>query len=156
MRSVGTEGSYRGMLASFMIFVGVSMAAAKLIDFYMSDGQKKWLDDKVVHMWDWLDRAKRVPVLDTIRTPKSQRILVAILTAIGACVLIIPPLYSGGYKFDSTESYELSTIIVVTVMQAVTIVIITAMAWFASRIAPVILRGRTALQLFAKIGRAHV
>jgi hypothetical protein len=50
--------------------------AVKLFDFYIrDDDQNKRLNDRVVGMWNWLDEAKRVPLLEMAHTLQSKRIL---------------------------------------------------------------------------------
>src|SRR5215472_942024 len=66
------------MLANLVVFLSVSVAVLALIDFLLTDAQKKAVADSVTRMWDWLDDAKRLPLLDMARTRKSQRILLAI------------------------------------------------------------------------------
>ena len=137
------------MLDSFLIFVGVATIAVKLLDFYMSDGQKKWLNDRVVRMWDWLDRAKRVPFLDLVRTRRSQRNLAAV--AICAIVLQWIAIWIWG-DWSSVEGRSAApwTNPYLVAMSAVGIGAAMIGIWLGRRGISMMLQGKTALNLFAR------
>jgi hypothetical protein len=146
------------MLATLLIFLSASVIAVKLLDFYMSDGQKKWLNDRVVRMWNWLDEAKRVPLLDLARTPRSKRLLLAIaicpiilqyassiILQYGNIILqwISSPPAEKDLEITSTnpEFYLKPTMVLIALIIAI---------WLGRWVISTILSGKTAVQLFLR------
>src|SRR5262245_44068018 len=134
------------MLANLLLFLTASVAALTLLDLFMSDSQKKRLDDRVVRMWNWLDDAKRIPMLDMARTRKSQRILVAV----AICAIFLPffgyfvtDLSIVSQKISGTDPYMI--IVLAILLSAAAIAI-----WLGRRVISMMLLGKTALQLFVR------
>jgi hypothetical protein len=141
------------MLANLLIFLAASGITVKLLDFYMSDGQKKWLGDMVVRMWDWLDRAKRVPLLDLLRTRRSQRILATTIIVVIAALLLIPAIRSLLTARDPADlEPSLPELITWPGILAMWLCIGSTL-WLGRKLIPMMLNGKTALQL---LGRASL
>src|SRR5215469_16980383 len=93
------------MLANLVIFLTASVAALTLLDFLLSDAQKKAVTDSVTRMWNWLDEAKRVPLLDLVRTQRSQRLLTVIV--ISAIFTLLLDLYTR-YVLNGSEKTNIA------------------------------------------------
>jgi hypothetical protein len=131
------------MLANLVVFLSASVAVLALLDFLLSEGQKETISDRVTRMWNWLDETKRVPVLDILRTPRSQSAFVGVIV----CAAIGPMLYlslSSGFLEVPVRLLSTAVIAILTV------------AWFGRKIISVIMKGRTALQLFGRLSLVFV
>lgn len=144
------------MLTSLVIFLGISVAGMALLDFYMGDGQKKWLNEKVLSTWNWLDEAKRVPLLDMLRSRKSQRILATVLALIGVGGACLPMYLAWRFDPDDAEASQADRIIVNSIDFAIWVAVATIPAWFGIKILAMILRSKTALQTFFRASIAFV
>jgi hypothetical protein len=51
----------------FTLGVAVAISALKVLDVFLSDKQKKWLDDRTLHAWHWLAEAKRKSLLNWLQ-----------------------------------------------------------------------------------------
>ena len=140
------------MLANLLLFLTASVMAVTLLDFYMSDSWKKRLNDRVVRMWNWLDEAKRVPLRDMMRKRRSQRILAAVL------ILVVVSL-SGAYMYfieimaSEKDEYSAANWII---EYGTDVAVIILAAWLGIKILSMMLRGKTALQTFARASVAFV
>jgi hypothetical protein len=47
--------------------VAIAVFVLAILDVLLSDKQKKWLDDRTLHVWHWLAEAKRKSLLDWLR-----------------------------------------------------------------------------------------
>ena len=139
------------MLANLVVFLSVSVAALAFVDFLLNDAQKKAVADSVTRMWDWLDEAKRVPLLDMARTRKSQRILLAI-----AICAVIAQYFAIWMLAERPESWKHSPEEPSTqaanpaVALAIILGFVAMMLWLGRRLISMMLRGKTALQLFGR------
>jgi len=134
------------MLTSLLIFLGISGVCVKLLDFYMSDGQKKWLNDRMMQTWNCLDEAKRVAVLDILRSKRVQRILGSVFAVIAVIAILLPILLLWGDPDFTPDSWVWEAIDDVTLL-----VVSVLMIWLGIKILYAILRGRTALQTFVRM-----
>jgi hypothetical protein len=141
----------RPVLANLLLFLTASVIAVKLLDFYMSDDQKKRLNDRVVRVWNWLDEAKRVPLLDMARTPRSQRILVAVaicaIFALNSAVVIWSDLLGIEFKMEYFTEFPVLTIFEIVIL----LIFVPITVWLGKWLISIIWRGKTALQLFGRM-----
>jgi hypothetical protein len=146
------------MLANLLIFLSASVAALALLDFLMDDDQKKRVADIVLRIWNWLDEAKRVPILDMARTRRSQRILAGI-TISAICVPLLASLIwnvlNGKREYISTDVdigfARITWLSIIGSWLGIAIIL-----WLGRNIIPIILHGKTALQLFGRASLALV
>lgn len=143
------------MLANLFLFLTVSVIAVKLLDFYMGDEQKVWISDRTMRMWNWLDQAKRVPLLKMVRTPRSKWILFAIATipAILPYVAAIP-----GYSATIWNAVRLREHLKndplypeYYIKPAMFLIALLMIVWLGKWVISMILQGKTALRLFLRL-----
>ena len=142
------------MLANFLLFLTASGITVKLLDIYMSDAWKKRLNDGVVRMWNWLDEAKHVSLLDLARSSRSKHVLSIflagiVLLAIASPFLLAPLDGAVVPKEDAPRTAgDVAILMVIWVAVAAPIILI------GNGIVSLILRGKTPLQILIRTGVA--
>ncbi len=56
----------------FTLGVAVAIFVLALLDVFLSDSQKKWLDDRTLHAWHWLAEAKRKSLLNWLQRHRQS------------------------------------------------------------------------------------
>src|SRR5438045_2952676 len=60
------------MAASFLFALTLSIATLALLDFYLSDSQKRRIVDATTLVWNWLDDVSKLSFLDFLRERPIQ------------------------------------------------------------------------------------
>src|SRR3712207_4922461 len=60
------------MLANTLLILGASVAIAVLLDMFLSDRQKAAIARGTLRLWDLLDDARRLSVLNWLRSKKEE------------------------------------------------------------------------------------
>jgi len=76
------------MLANVLISLSVAVAILVLLDFFMSDSQKKACSHFTLHLWNWLDEMKKLSFLAWLRRKGAQRWCIALATCPAGFYLI--------------------------------------------------------------------
>jgi hypothetical protein len=142
------------VLANLLLFLTASGITVKLLDIYMSDAWKKRLSDSVVRMWNWLDEAKHVSLLDIARSSRSKHVLSIFLAGMVllavASPFLLPPLDGSAVPKDvsSNTAGDIAGLIAIWVAVAAPIILA------GNGIISLILRGKTPLQILIRTGVA--
>ncbi len=82
------------MIATAMMTIGILTGAIALVDFFLTDGQRKNLSDEILRGWIWLDDAKLTSHIDLLRRPRMQlaSIVLATVAVLTAEYLFVPYL----------------------------------------------------------------
>jgi hypothetical protein len=142
------------MVANLLIFLAASGITVKLLDFYMSDDKKKRLNDRVVRMWNWLDEARHVSLLDLARSARSKHILSIMLAGMVllavASPFLVPVSDGAGMPKDvaPTTVGDIAMLIVIWLAIAAPIILV------GNGLVSIILRGKTPFEILVRTGVA--
>jgi hypothetical protein len=142
------------MLANLLIFLAASGITVKLLDFYMSDDKKKRLNDTVVRMWNWLDEAKHVSLLDLARSSRSRHILSILLAGMVLLAVASPFLVPVSSEADIPKDVASTTVGDTAILMVIWLAISAPIILFGNVLVSIILRGRTPFQILVRMGLA--
>jgi hypothetical protein len=82
--------SIRNIVSNIAIFCSVTVSALALADWFLDDRQHKWLFDKAIKIWNWLDDVRSLNYLDRFSIYKNQRKLSYQINIIETVLIGIP------------------------------------------------------------------
>jgi hypothetical protein len=92
------------VLANIVVGIAVSTASLALLDIFLSNSQKKWIENRSILLWNWLDDAKKLTFLEFANRHRrlvigfslfcvlSVKLIDTIFTVAGFMALGLPPV----------------------------------------------------------------
>jgi hypothetical protein len=77
------------LFADIALIGAIAVAALKLLDFFVGDARKKWLNEKTLQLWFWLAEAKNRSLLDWLRRYEKPIFWTASLLSVGSMSLLL-------------------------------------------------------------------
>jgi hypothetical protein len=77
------------MTENILLGAAALLFLLSLLDVLLSGDQKKWLEDRLLRLWNWLDEVKRVQVRSVARAMATARAFKASLAWIFGCLIVL-------------------------------------------------------------------
>jgi hypothetical protein len=137
------------MTENILLGAAALLFLLSLLDVLLSGDQKKWLEDRLLRLWNWLDEVKRVQVRSVARAMATARAFKASLAWIFGCLIVLDvvgdvvsipvSLVAWG---DAMLAKEVVLFVVAACVVLVPFALIGDLAWLALRRHECGIRGR--------------
>lgn len=118
------------MLANLLIFLSASVATLALLDIFLSDGQKAWLSNLTIRVWNLLDEVKRWSIMDWFKNPRATWWLAASFSSLVLFGMLIR------YYEDESLRQDDNTIYFVLYTLVMIVILLLFSRWIFSRLLP--------------------
>jgi hypothetical protein len=115
----GTE--VRDYIANIVMWTGAITALLTLLDFFLSENWKVWLNNKSLVIWDWLDDARRQSLVYRLLSSGMIRLVLLMNSVIALVIAAYAPghmPYLGWYTSEPEQWVVPGTVRVITVLCA--------------------------------------